>query len=258
MRAPGTDPPSPGPRLRREAEEIDWYHSMELAPGLLTDGVFDLRPYVSNYELPERMDGMRAIDVGAFDGFWSFEMERRGAEVVALDLGDRADLAWPGFRDPSGDETQLGAGFRVARALLGSTVRRVERSIYEADASELGHFDLVFCGSMLIHLKNQLLALERMRELLRPGGKLISCEPYDRWIGLLPFPAARFRALRPGAPVFWEPGPRTWGLMIQASGFQATTRVGRFKMRSRRGYSVRHVVFHATRERETDRGSRRS
>jgi hypothetical protein len=54
-----------------------WYHSIELAPGLVTPGHIDLRP-VARRVLPERMEG-RALDVGTFDGFWAFELERRGA-----------------------------------------------------------------------------------------------------------------------------------------------------------------------------------
>lgn len=80
------------------AEKLSWYHSLELAPGYVTPGMFDLRAEVSHYHLPERLDGLRALDVGTWDGFWAFEMERRGAKVVALDLDDEADLDWPADR----------------------------------------------------------------------------------------------------------------------------------------------------------------
>ncbi len=66
-------------RLGAGAAEIDWYHTQELAPGLVTPGMFDLRPYVERYGLPASMEGMRVLDVGTFEGFWAFEMERRGA-----------------------------------------------------------------------------------------------------------------------------------------------------------------------------------
>lgn len=80
--------------LLDRAREINWYHTMELAPDFTTSGEFDHRQYVDHYGLPERMDGMRALDVATFNGFWAFEMERRGAEVVALDLG--ATSSWIG------------------------------------------------------------------------------------------------------------------------------------------------------------------
>ena len=55
-----------------------WYHTLDLGSGVVTEGMFDLRPVVDRYGLPARMDGMRALDVGTWDGFWAFEMERRG------------------------------------------------------------------------------------------------------------------------------------------------------------------------------------
>src|SRR3954466_4638432 len=101
--------------LSQRVREHSWYHTLELGPALVTDGWFDLRPYVGHYGLPERMDGMRSLDVGTWDGFWAFEMERRGAEVVALDLDDERDLDWPPRRRPEeyAPPDQRGSGFRI-------------------------------------------------------------------------------------------------------------------------------------------------
>ena len=49
------------PDLRRRVEALDWYHTLELAPGLVTDGMFDLRPYVGRYGIPERLDGNTGV-----------------------------------------------------------------------------------------------------------------------------------------------------------------------------------------------------
>jgi tRNA (mo5U34)-methyltransferase len=238
--------------LLNRVDEITWYHTIELAPGLATPGEFDHRPYVNHYGLPDRMDGMRAIDVATFNGFWAFEMERRGAEVVALDLGGDDELDWPAFRPrekpPAIAKAPLGEGFRVAHSLLGSKVQRVECNVYDADPRDLGSFDLVFCGSMLIHIKNQFLGLERLRNLLRPGGMFVSAEGYSSLAGVVPFPVARYAAHRQTFPVFWEPSVKTWRLMIEACGFTEVRKVKKFNMRARRGYSVRHVVHHATRD----------
>jgi tRNA (mo5U34)-methyltransferase len=232
--------------LLERARELDWYHTLELAPGHETPGMFDLRPVVDRYELPARMDGMRALDVGTWDGFWAFEMERRGAEVVALDLDDERDLDWPVDRRPTeAPDTSRGAGFRLAKEALGSNVERIDQSIYTALPDELGTFDIVFCGSVLIHLRDQLLALERIAALCH--GRFISIESYDPLVSLLPFPVSRFRARRGGrSVVFWEPGIRTWKAMMLAAGFDHVRQGGRFKLRARAGWSVRHVVLHAT------------
>ena len=227
------------------AKEIGWYHTLELAPGETTKGMFDLRPFVGRYGLPERMDGMRALDVGTWDGFWAFEMERRGAEVVALDLDDERDLDWPPRRRPETfPDTPRGAGFRIAREIYGSSVERVNCSIYNALPEELGTFDLVFCGSVLIHLRDQLLALERIANLCT--GTFVTAEEYDRLSGLVPFPVSRYLADRDRAVVFWLPAIRTWRRMLHTAGFEHVVQHSRFKLVATEGWSVPHVVHHAS------------
>ncbi|HEX2016448.1 MAG TPA: class I SAM-dependent methyltransferase [Solirubrobacteraceae bacterium] len=230
-----------------QAGRLWWYHSMELAPGHVTDGMFDLRPFVGRYGLPERMDGLRALDIGTWDGFWAFEMERRGAEVTALDLDSELDLDWPPRRRGEADpDVRRGAGFRLVHELRGSSVLRVERNLYDARPEDLGTFDLIFCGSVLMHLRDQLLALERIADLCR--GRFICAEEYGPLVGLLPFPAVRYRPDRHASVVFWEPSVRTWRRMLWTAGFDRVQQRGRFRLRSRRGFSVRHVVLHAERD----------
>jgi len=227
----------------QRARELSWYHTLDL-PGVTTRGMFDLRSYVGHYGLPERMDGMRVLEVGTWDGFWAFEMERRGADVVALDLDDERELDWPVRRRPAQWPGQpRGQGFHVARELLGSRVERVVGSIYHATPRELGTFDLVFCGSVLIHLRDQLLALERIAALSH--GRFIGAEEYDPLLDLLPVPLSRYRADRDAAVVFWMPSRRTWRRMLWSAGFARAEETGRFRMASTAGYSVRHAVFHA-------------
>ena len=231
--------------LLEQTRQLGWYHSLELAPGFVTKGMFDLRPQVPRYGLPERMDGLRALDVGTWDGFWAFEMERRGAEVVALDLDDERDLDWPPRRRPqSFPEGRRGDGFRLAKEVLGSKVERVNLSIYSATPEELGAFDLVFCGSVLLHLRDQVLALERIAGLCR--GTFVSAEEYDRLSGLIPFPVSRYRADRPRAVVFWLPAAKTWKRMLGTAGFDRVEERERFDLEATAGWSVRHVVHHAS------------
>jgi tRNA (mo5U34)-methyltransferase len=226
------------------AKALSWYHSLELAPGYVTEGMFDLRPFVHRYGLPERLDGLRALDVGTWDGFWAFEMERRGAEVVALDLDDERELDWPATRRPAQfPPGPRGVGFWLAKEVFESRVERINRSIYDALPEDLGSFHLVFCGSVLIHLRDQVLALERIANLCR--GTLIFAESYDPLLGLLPFPVSRYRADREKSVVFWEPSVRAWKAMLRTAGFASVDERGRFKLRATEGWSVRHVVLHA-------------
>jgi tRNA (mo5U34)-methyltransferase len=232
--------------LHERVSNLGWYHTLELAPGVVTDGMFDLRPYVDRYGLPERLDGLRVLEVGTWDGFWAFEMERRGAaEVVALDLDDERELDWPPRRRPKNfPDRGRGDGFRLAKEVLDSKVERVVCNIYDADPADLGTFDLVFCGMVLLHLRDQLLALERIARLCR--GTFISAEEPDVLAGWLRLPLVRYRADRDAAVVYWLPSRRTWRRMIWTAGFDRVHEHSYFKMPSRRGFSVRHVIHHAS------------
>jgi tRNA (mo5U34)-methyltransferase len=206
----------------------------------VTPGWFDLREHVRHYRLPDDLRGTRALEVGTWDGFWAFELEKRGAEVVAIDLDDERLLDWPARRRPAEYSRGRGDGFRELHARLGSSVERVELNVYDATPERLGHFDLVFCGSVLIHLRDQLLALERIASVC--SGTFISAEEYDRAASLFPWSVARYRADDPSAVVFWRPSKRCWRRMLWSAGFDRVERVGTFVMQP---VGSPHVVHHA-------------
>jgi tRNA (mo5U34)-methyltransferase len=231
-------------RVRARLDDIGWYHTQELGPGVVTPGMFDLRPFVRHYGLPEDLSGMRALDVGTFEGFWAFELERRGARVTAIDVDRIQDLDWPPRLRPAADDRR-GEGFELAKAALGSSVERIGISVYDATPEALGGpFDLVFCGSVLIHLRDPMLALERMAGLCR--GRLVLAEEYSRKLELLPFvSAAEFRGESPWS-TWWRPSGRAWLAMVRTAGFDDVRRHARFNMRFRAmRNSVPHVVIHA-------------
>ena len=226
------------------AKAHSWYHTLELAPGHVTEGWWDHRPFVDRFGLPDRMDGMRALDIGTWDGFWAFEMEKRGAAVVALDLDDERELDYPPRRRPKEfrDEPR-GAGFHLAREILGSKVERVNRNVYAATPEELGTFDFVFCASVLVHVRDQLLALERIASLC--SGTFLFADAYDRLTSLAPIPVSRYFADRDKAVVFWLPSIRTWTRMLYTAGFNSVRRHAKFPLAAANGLKVPHVVLHA-------------
>ncbi|MHB2023583.1 MAG: class I SAM-dependent methyltransferase [Mycobacteriales bacterium] len=234
---------------REQAAQRSWYHTIDLGGGLITNGWFDLRPYLHHYGLPERLDGQRVLDVGTWDGFWAFEMERRGAaEIVAIDLDDEAMLDWPPRRRPPDPPREArGTGFLLAKEILDSSVQRITTSIYHAGPEQLGTFDFVICGSVLGHLRDQFLALERIANLCR--GRLLLAEFYDRAAGWLPGSYSRYLADREQAVVFWLPSARTWRRMTWSAGFDEVREHDRFVLRDRtRSFGVRHTVIHASKQ----------
>lgn len=141
-----------------------WYHTIEFGNGLISRGHFDHRSIVNCYGFPESLLGLRALDVATGDGFFAFELERRGAVVTAIDVPFLGNCDWlPRIRTKL-PETLLasrawGDRFKMAHALLASKVKRVELSVYDLGPERLGMFDVVFCGDLLLHLKNPLQAL---------------------------------------------------------------------------------------------------
>ncbi len=133
----------------KELERLGFYHTIELPngevlPGLLS--VESLRNRLTQYEIPADLRGKRVLDIGAWDGFYTFEMERRGAHVVALDL----------FRNEK---------FLLARDLVKSNAEYVVGDICRLSSKDLGRFDIVLFFGVLYHVKHPLLALENVCSL---------------------------------------------------------------------------------------------
>jgi SAM-dependent methyltransferase len=210
-----------------------WYHTIELAPGVATPGHIDLRGTVGKV-LPDDLQGKRALDVGTFDGFWAFEMERRGADVVAIDLPKLEAAEWPELNRPQLEETarewglELGRGFRLAAEALGSSVNRVECHVQELARDRIdGPVDFVFSGAILLHLRDPVGALERIRGVLEPGGELVILEPFSPR-GTIRSPRAPMADFQPLATQFnwWLPNLAALRAWLTAARFEDVERLG--------------------------------
>ena len=177
--------------LQRQVDEHPfWYHTMDIVPGVATPGWFDLRPVVDQMPWPD-VKGKRCLDIGTFDGYLAFELERRGAsEVVAVDVEDHLLWDWPSdyravdlSRDPGFSGPPKGAGFRLARELMGSNVDWRPISVYDLDPSVVGKFDVVLMGTLLLHLRDPIRALEAVRSVT--DGYFLSSEQIEVGLSLL-------------------------------------------------------------------------
>jgi tRNA (mo5U34)-methyltransferase len=195
--------------LLQRASAVSWYQSLDLPGGISTSGTFDTQDEIMRIPFPTSLEGQRCLDVATADGFWAFEMERRGAaEVVAIDLpADRQD--WPGNTDMKPPKTELSSvdGFHVAHDALKSKVQRRELSVYDLDPQSIGRFDFVFMGSLLLHLRDPVGALAAIGQVLE--GELLSVDAISPPLTILHprQPIARLQV--PGWPLWW-------GLNLQA------------------------------------------
>jgi tRNA (mo5U34)-methyltransferase len=132
-----------------DLQRLGWYHSIELPDGSVIQGLQSidlLRSRLAHFPIPEDLTGKRVLDIGAWDGWFSFEMERRGAQVVAVD---------------STRHTR----FLTARELLGSRVDYHIAEVCHLSPRDIGYFDIVLFFGVLYHLKHPLLGLEKVCEL---------------------------------------------------------------------------------------------
>ncbi len=126
--------------------EKGWFHSFRLPDGRQFEGhlsLEELETRVSLMPIPEDLSGKRVLEIGAWDGWFSFEMERRGAEVVALDCVEVKN-------------------FLYIHQELGSKIDYRIADFQHVSPRSYGRFDIVLFLSVLYHLKHPLLALEKV------------------------------------------------------------------------------------------------
>ena len=206
-------------QLRREVSELPWYHRIDLGHGIVTPGETNTAATLAQLALPDDLRGRTVLDVGAWDGYYSFEAERRGAaRVVAVDSFVWRGETWGSKRS-----------FELARRALGSSVEDMEIEVLDLSAEHPGVFDLVLFLGVLYHMRHPLLALERVAEVT--GSQLI----LETFVDLT-------RVRRPAAAFFpgdemsgdetnwWGPNPAAVEGMLRAVGFR---RVERISSRSR-------------------------
>lgn len=225
---------------------IEWYHTINLPHGITTPGFADHRRQVPLYGLPEDMRGLRALDVATYDGFWAFEMERRGAEVTAIDLETLAQCDFPRrFRHHSLEQQKLGAGFQTARELLGSKVERKLLSVYDLSPDHVGTFDVVFVSDLLLHLRDGALALEKIATVTKPSGFALVAEPHH--VDLEAFrevPLSQFGWEK--AVGWWQHSATTIKTMLWAAGFDNIVELSRFRLNCKAEIPLHKVVFKAS------------
>jgi tRNA (mo5U34)-methyltransferase len=236
--------------LIEQVNQIDWYHRIELPGGVVTPG--ERGPIgLSRLQLPESLNGKSVLDVGAWDGFYSFEAARRGASrVLATD-----SFVW--------QNRWTQAGFTLARSALELDAIVDDRIIDVMDLSPeaVGEtFDVVLCLGVLYHLVNPIGALKRVASMCR---QLLILET-ETALDFLPFPAARCwpsDELAGDDTNWWSMNRRAITALLRADGFTDIRvvystpmwrRIARAAVKSDNGFPAglrsKRMVIHARRD----------
>ena len=197
--------------LQSRVDAVRWYHTIDLGQGVVTKGVDNSPERLARVELPGDLSGRSLLDIGAWDGFFAFEAERRHASrVVASDY-----YAWHGTGWGTGEGK---AGFQLARTALNSNVEDVDLDVMDLSPEHVGTFDVVLFLGVLYHLPNPLLALERVAAVTK---QLLILETVVDLVGL-DRPAAAFypgRELNGDPTNWWGPNHAAVQGMLTTVGF---------------------------------------
>jgi len=197
--------------LQAKVDALRWFHTIDLGHGVVTKGADNSPDRLVRIQMPADLAGRSVLDVGAWDGFYSFEAERRrAARVVAAD-----HYAWHG----EGWGTGLGkAGFELARAALNSRVEDVDIDVMDLAPERVGAFDVVLFLGVLYHLRDPLLALERVSSVTT---HMLILETVVDMVGISR-PAAAFypaRELNDDPTNWWGPNQAAVSGMLRSVGF---------------------------------------
>jgi tRNA (mo5U34)-methyltransferase len=183
----------------------EWWHVIDLPDGSTTPGAWDLRPLSEQLPWPD-VRGKRCLDIGTADGFWAFELERRGAaEVLATD-----------------QDTYFGQksrrNFEHARDLRGSHVRYEVSDVHDLE----GEFDVAFMGYVLQMVEDPIRAL---RSVARVARTLLLLDTVSLPLALLPSPLARLDARHDGREWFVF-NPRGMRKVAELAGWTVEAQTG--------------------------------
>jgi tRNA (mo5U34)-methyltransferase len=219
--------------LQTKADALRWYHTIDLGQGVVTKGIDNSPHRLERVRLPDDLSGRSVLDIGAWDGFFSFEAERRhAARVVATD-----HYAWHG----TGWGTGRGkSGFELARAALNSRVEDVDADVMDLSPERVGTFDVVLFLGVLYHLPNPLLTLERVASVT---ADLLILETVVDMVGISR-PAAAFypgRELHDDPTNWWGPNHAAVQGMLHSVGF---TRVHVITPARSAAFRAARAVYH--------------
>lgn len=182
-----------------------WHHTFEVYPGVMTPGVYNPEQMIKRLQLPERMDGVKVLEIGPADGAYSLDLHRRGADLTIIDYRPK--------EGPSSD------AFGVMERIAEVEFNFHQCNVYELRPELYGTFDKVLFLGVLYHLPDMVKALRILHEVCRETLYIESHYEPDLSPGA---PAARYyvgNSLNNDTSNFWGPNEECLRAMCQDAGF---------------------------------------
>jgi SAM-dependent methyltransferase len=184
---------------QRCSEHSFWYHSYYFDNGFVQRGDYDIGRDIASYGFPADMTGMSVLDVGTGSGWFATYFEQLGADVTTVDVRGFCDMdvfKRPGYPDVNTEKASpdrvlpdgraiyyspVSKGFWIMKEILGLKAEYVNARIYDLNPDVFGgkKFDLVFLGSLLMHLRDPMGGLMAARSVCRHRLLANSLKPYE-------------------------------------------------------------------------------
>jgi tRNA (mo5U34)-methyltransferase len=145
--------------LATQVRALNWFHSIDLGNGLITPGIKSLATIRAEQRIffdPIALAGASVLDVGAWNGAYSFEAARRGAKVLATDNYVWTHDAWRGRE-----------GFDIANKALGLRIEAKVIDVPDITITNVGLHDVVLFLGVLYHLPSPLTLLQSVAQVAK-------------------------------------------------------------------------------------------
>lgn len=203
--------------LRQKADSLVWYHTIDLGHNVITKGAVNTILRLPRYQLPENLSGLRVLDIGANNGFFSIEASRRGAKAIAIDK----------WRDDGAAPREQ---FDLACKATGASVEAHDLDVYDLSPDRFGLFDVTLFLGVLYHLKHPILALEKVASVTK--GTMILETHVDALD--LDYPSAVYYTdsqINHDPTNYWGPNPLAVEAWVMEAGFSSFKPVSLYYLR---------------------------
>lgn len=222
------------PEQLKEMNEIRWWHQIDLN-GVVTPGIDFSQVKLNAIQMPLDLKDKKVLDIGAWDGFFSFTAEKRGADVTSCDT-----VMWHQMHPQNTMKEHWNTGkqgFNFAREMLNSKVKDIEVEVNDLSKQTVGEFDLVLCLGILYHMEEPLRMCRNLFDVTKEGGMVIletHCDDIrDDKPGMV-FYGKDLLNEDPGN--WWGPNVRCVQEMLEVAGFK---KINFISLNNQRG------IFHA-------------
>lgn len=203
--------------LKKEAVKLRGFHTIDLGGGYIIKGSKDTLGEVKIWDYPsDYFKGKDVLDLGAWDGFYSFNAERMGAKsVTALDSEVWNKNIFSGKKI-----------FDICKKIFNSNVKDINMEICDISKEKIGQFDVVLFAGILYHMIHPMVALQQVVDVVKIGGSLFLESHIDLRHNNFPYMRFHYKdKLNNDGSNWWAPNEKCIDEMLELVGCRVDRKI---------------------------------